>query len=77
MFFRADCYLDFVIVNAENSASLKYGPQYNRSVAGAISEIVGNSLLIRNKIHIRIFYETTLAAAFLKLCCVSVCVACV
>lgn len=47
VFFRIDgFFFFFIIVSAENAVLHKYIVQNSRSMLGAISEIVGNSVLI-------------------------------
>lgn len=48
VFFRVDGFFFFIVVNAENAVLHKYIVQNSRSMLGAISEIVGNSVLILN-----------------------------
>ena len=49
MFLYINWYFDFIIINVENDASSKYVVQNGRSLFRAISEIVGNSILIKHQ----------------------------
>ena len=48
-FCRVDRLFDFINANAENAASHKYVVQNGRSMFRAISESVGNSVLIQSQ----------------------------
>lgn len=49
MFFRIDHYFDFIIYNTKNATLQKQIAQNMTSMAGAISEIIGNSVFIRSQ----------------------------
>lgn len=49
MFFRIDHYFDFIIYNTKNATLQKHIAQNMMSMAGAISEIIGNFVFIRSQ----------------------------
>ena len=57
MFFRVDQYFDFIIVSAENTTLHKYIAQNVRSIFRAISEIVGNPVLVPSQKSINWFFK--------------------
>lgn len=48
MFIGVDHWFDLVINNAENTTTHKHIEQHSGRMFGAISEVVGNSVLIPN-----------------------------
>ena len=56
MFSRVAQYFDFIVINAENTTLHKYTVQNGRSMFRAISEIVGNSVLIPSQYSLNDFF---------------------
>lgn len=54
-FFKVDRYFAFIMVSAENSALQKFVVHNSRRILKAISEIVGNSVLIPKQNSLTLF----------------------
>lgn len=57
-FFRVDCNFDFAMRNTKNATPYKIIVQSVRNMLRNILEIIGNSVLIPDKIHLIVFSET-------------------